>query len=461
MTDGEDLTQAWAEGRPAGELLDLALANVARWNGRINALITVTEEEARSQAAACDAAQRAGRRLGPLHGMPVTLKDNIDTAGIRTTVASDFFRDHVPAEDAELVRRLKRAGAVIVGKANLHEFVCGAVTQSRHLGPCFNPWHPGHVPGGSSGGSGAAVAADLCIMSVGSDTGGSIRNPAAFNGVAGLKPTNGSVPNRGTFPVSPPHDTPGPLARRIEDVAACYMAMAGYDPADPTSVDHRIAELGSALAVGVRGLRIGLPRAFYYEDVQAELLAGVEAAVGTLRSLGAETREVTLDGAAEAWRLLATVLAMTDAAELHRERMASQPERMGRDVFQRIAVGREVTGMQYAAAMRFREAWRCRLAEPFRQVDLIAVPTTPFTAPKVAEVGDMGGTSNQINRFNFGWSLGGVPALSLPCGIAGNGLPFGLQLVAPWWQEARLVAAGSAFQQVTDWHLRRPPPPAG
>ena len=457
MADGGELTRAWVEGRPGMELLDVALDAIGRHNGTVGGVLTVMEESARAEAAACDRAARDGRRLGPLHGMPVTLKDNIDTAGTRTTVASDFFRDRVPEADATVVPRLRAAGAVIVGKANLHEFVCGATGQSHHLGPCRNPWNPEHVPGGSSSGSGATVAANMCIASIGSDTGGSIRNPAAFNGVCGLKPTNGSVPNRGSFPVSPPHDTLGPLARRIEDVAAVYAAIAGHDPADPTSMPHALADTMAGLERGVDGLVIGLPRAFYYDDVQDEVATGVAAGLGVLTAAGARSREVTLDGAAEAWRLLSTVLVMTDAAELHRERMASEPDRMGADVFQRISVGLKVSGMEYAAAMRFREGWRHRIAEIFADVDLMLVPTTPFTAPRIAEVNDMGGTSNQINRFNFGWSMGGVPTLSLPCGIAGNGLPFGLQLVAPWWREDVLMAAGRAFQARTDWHLRTAP----
>jgi aspartyl-tRNA(Asn)/glutamyl-tRNA(Gln) amidotransferase subunit A len=455
----DDLTRAWLEDAPAVELAQIALGNIERWNGRINAVLTPLPDEAMAMARACDEARAAGRRLGPLHGMPITLKDNIDMAGVRTTVASDFFRDNVADEDAEIVRRLRRAGAVIVGKANLHEFALGAVSQSRHLGPCFNPWRTDHVPGGSSGGSGAAVAAGMCVMSVGSDTGGSIRAPASFNGVAGLKPTNGAVPNRGTFPVSPPHDTPGPLARRVQDVAAAYMALAGFDPADPTSEDRPIDDAIQALSDGVAGRTIGIPRRFFFDDLQPAVAKGVDEAIGVLRDLGAAIEEIELPEAEEAWRLASTVLIMTDACELHAERMQREPQRMGPDVFARISVGREVTGMEYARAMRFREAWRRQVAGIFYAgVDLLAVPTTPFTAPRVDPGTDMGRTSNRINRNNFPWSLAGVPTLSLPCGFDGATLPFGFQLVAPRWQEARLMAAGKAYQDVTDWHLRAPPP---
>jgi aspartyl-tRNA(Asn)/glutamyl-tRNA(Gln) amidotransferase subunit A len=455
----DDLTRAWLEHASAAELAQIALRNIERWNGRINAMLTPLPEEAMAMARACDEARAAGRRLGPLHGMPVALKDNVDMAGVRTTVASDFFRDNVAGEDAELVRRLRRAGAVIVGKANLHEFALGAVSQSRHLGPCFNPWRPEHVPGGSSGGSGAAVASGMCVMSVGTDTGGSIRAPASFNGVAGLKPTNGAVPNRGTFPVSPPHDTPGPLARRVEDVAAAYMAMAGFDPADPTSEDRAINDALQALNDGVAGRTIGVPRPFFFDDLQPAAAKGVEEAIRVLRELGATIREIELPDAEEAWRLASTVLIMADACALHAERMQREPQRMGPDVFARIAVGRDVSGLEYARAMRFRESWRQRVAAVFRSgVDLLALPTTPFTAPRVDPGADMGRTSNRINRNNFPWSLAGAPALSLPCGFDEAGLPFGLQLVGPRWGEAVLMAAGKAYQGVTDWHLRAPTP---
>ena len=454
----DTLTRSWLDDAPAVELAEHALEAIDRHNATFNAVLTPLPDMARAAAEACDAARRADRRLGPLHGMPITLKDNIDVAGIRTTVASDFFADNIATEDAEIVGRLCRAGAVIVGKANLHEFVVGATTQSQRFGPCYNPWNRAHIPGGSSGGSGASVAAGMCVLSIGSDTGGSVRGPASFNGVAGLKPTNGSVPNRGTFPVSPPHDTPGPLARRVEDLAACYMAMAGFDPQDPTSEDRPVADVMATLDAGIEGMTIGLPRPFFYNDLQPEVAANTEAAIAVLTSLGAKVVGTELPDAAEAWRLLSTVIVMTDAAALHRERMETESQRMGRDVYDRIAVGRDVGGMDYAEALRFREHWRQRVASHFRSgIDILAMPTTPFTAPPVDPTADMGLTSNRINRNNFPWSMAGVPALSLPSGFDANGMPTGLQLVGARWHEARLLTAGKAFQGATDWHLRAPP----
>ena len=454
----DTLTRKWLAESSAVDLTECALDAIARHNDAYNAIITPMPELARKDAEACDAAQRAGRRLGPLHGMPVSLKDNIDVAGIRTTMASDFFADNIAEEDAEIVKRLRLAGAVIVGKANLHEFACGATSQSQRFGPCLNPWNASHVPGGSSGGSGASVAAGMCVLSIGSDTGGSIRAPASFNGVAGFKPTNGAVPNRGSFPVSPPHDTLGPIARRVEDLAVCYLAIVGFDPEDPTSEDGRLA--GDALASSektLEGLTIGLPRAFFHEALQPEVASNTEAAVALLADLGATVVDTELPGAEEAWRLLSTVIVMTDAAALHRERMETESQRMGRDVYDRIAVGRDVSGIQYAEGIRFRENWRRQVAFLFREgIDILAMPTTPFTAPLADPTVDMGLTSNRINRNNFPWSMAGVPALSLPSGFDECGLPTGLQLVAPRWHDLKLLAAGKAFQGVTDWHLRSP-----
>jgi aspartyl-tRNA(Asn)/glutamyl-tRNA(Gln) amidotransferase subunit A len=457
MAAETDLLDLWLGGdASAFELTAAALARIEACNPWLNAVITVMGDEARADASAIDARAARDGRMPPLRGMPVLLKDNIDVAGVRTTVASDFFRDHVPDADASVVTRLRAAGAVIVGKANLHEFVLGATGQSHHFGPCVNPWDAARVPGGSSSGSGVAVAARMCIAAIGSDTGGSIRNPAAFNNVVGLKPTHGRVSSRGSFAVSPPHDVLGPLACRVSDVAAVFDAIAGHDAADPTSEPRAFTPVGPKLGRGVKNMTIGIPRAFYYEDLDPGVAAAVEEAIAVLRALGMRTVEVTLDEAERAWHLCSRVLVMTDAAALHKERMETESQRMGRDVFARVAQGREVSGMQYADALRFREAWRVRVREAFAVCDAIITPTCPFPAPRIADAADMGDTSNMINRMNFTWSLAGVPALSVPCGLAQE-MPVGVQIVAPWWQDARALRIGAAFQDATQWHLRAPP----
>ena len=457
MSTTTDLLQLWMTGEAsASELTDMALARINECNPTLNAVLTVMADSARAHAAAIDANATARGVKSTLHGMPVLLKDNIDVAGVRTTMASDFFREHVASADATIVTRLRAAGAVILGKVNLHEFALGATGQSAHFGPCRNPWDLTRVPGGSSSGSGSAVAARLCIASIGSDTGGSIRNPAAFNNVAGLKPTHGRVPNRGSFPVSPPHDTLGPLACRVTDVAAVFDAIAGFDADDSSSEDRPFSPSGDELTRGVAGMTFGLPREFYFDNLDPGVGAALEQALETLRALGARIIEVQLSEAQRAWHLCSRVLVMSDAAALHRERMENQSQRMGQDVFARVSVGRKVSGIQYAEAMRFRETWRMRVREVFTQCDAILTPTCAFPAPHIADARDMGDTSNQINRINFTWSLAGVPALSVPCGFV-DGAPVGLQIVAPWWHDARALRIGMAWQDATDWHLRAPP----
>lgn len=457
MAAETDLLDLWLTGDAgARDLTSAALARIEACNPLLNAVITVMGDSALAEAEAIDARAAREGRMPPLRGMPVLLKDNIDVSGVRTTVASDFFRAHVAEADASVVTRLRAAGAVIVGKANLHEFVLGATGQSHHFGPCLNPWDAARVPGGSSSGSGAGVAARLCVAAIGSDTGGSIRNPAAFNNVAGLKPTHGRVSSRGSFPVSPPHDVLGPLATRVSDVAAVFDAIAGHDAADPSSEARAFTPAGAGLGRRVKGMKLGIPRAFYYEDLDEGVATAMDAALAVLRELGARTVELQLDEAERAWQLCSRVLVMTDAAALHKERMETQSQRMGRDVFQRVSVGREVSGMQYAEALRFREAWRGRVRAAFAACDAIITPTCPFPAPRIADASDMGGTSNMINRMNFTWSLAGVPALSVPCGVSQD-MPVGMQIVAPWWQEARVLRLGAAYQDTTAWHLRKPP----
>ena len=254
------------------------LERIERLDGRIRAYITVTAESAREQAGAADEALARGETLGPLHGLPVALKDNIDTAGVRTTVGSAFFADHVPERDAEVARRLREAGAVLLGKVTMHEFAYGATTQNPHHGFCRNPWDLERIPGGSSGGSGAAVSAGLCAAALGTDTGGSVRIPAALNGVSALRPTNGRVSNRGVFPITWTFDTVGPLARAVADLALVFSVLPGFDPEDPGSANRPADEVLDRLDLGLAGLRIGVPETFFFEDVDDEVVSVVRAA---------------------------------------------------------------------------------------------------------------------------------------------------------------------------------------
>ncbi|MDB5560481.1 MAG: hypothetical protein JWQ36_3415 [Enterovirga sp.] len=436
---------------------ETALANIERWNPKTNAMLLVMADEARRTAEALDAMSARGGWGGLLHGVTISLKDNIDVAGYRTTAASKLLKNNVAARDAFVVERLRRNGAIIVGKANLHEWCFGPTSQSRHFGPCRNPWNADHVPGGSSGGSGASVAAGMCIGSIGSDTAGSVRMPASFNGVAGLRPTAGRVSNRGSIEVSPAYDTLGPLAKRVSDVARIFAAIAAYDPEDPISVDRPGHDVLSRLNEPAGGMRIGFLRRWSLEGVDGEVGAAVEAALAAYRALGVEIVEIDLGDIERSFELFGRTVCMADGYHTHKERMAAHPEDYGEDVFSRLLIGARVTGEQYAEGLRWAERFRLRLRTAFRHVDAILTPTTPVPAPR-ADI-DFAQAIRDLPRFVCAAPSVGVPALSVPCGFSAAGLPLSFQLTAPWFGEETLFRLGHAYQGVTDHHLRTPAPP--
>jgi aspartyl-tRNA(Asn)/glutamyl-tRNA(Gln) amidotransferase subunit A len=430
------------------ERLDQCLAAISRYNPQIRAVITVVEAEAREALNTAPA--------GPLSGRIVSLKDNIDTAGTRTTRGSAFFAARVPNADATVVERLRRAGAVIVAKDNLHEFAFGGTSQNPHHGLCRNPWNIDAIPGGSSGGAGAAVAAGFSEIALGTDTGGSIRIPAALNGVTGLRPTVGRVSNHGCMPTGARFDTIGPLARRAIDVADAYEVIAGYDKQDPYSEDRPVEGWRSRHAAGLRGLRIGVPAALTADEATADAAGLVTRAIDVLVGLGATRRDVTVHGADEANRAFMTQV-QADAAMVHRERLAQQPEKFGADVLKRLRIGASISVLDYAAAQERQQLWRHHVASLFHSVDILAMPTVGFGAPLASDAPDMMAMTHRLTRLTSLWAFALLPALSLPCGLDGSGMPIGLQLVGPPWSEATLLAAGIAFQDVTAHHLLIPP----
>ncbi|SDV50794.1 amidase [Chitinasiproducens palmae] len=431
----------------------LCLDAIAQRNPVLHAMISVNPA-ALEDAAAIEQAGRRGNLPGA--GLIVSLKDNIDTRGLRTTMGSAFFADNVPSRDAPVVSRLRQAGALIIGKANLHEFAFGGTTQNPHHGLARNGWHDEAVPGGSSGGSGSSVAAGMCDVSLGTDTGGSIRIPAALNGVAGLRPTHGAVPNTGCFPVSDAFDTIGPLARTVAEVARVYEIIAGYDAGDSCSGAEPIRSWSQAFAQGVRHLRIGVPRDWCLgDDTDPEVASRLVDALHTLRELGADVRHISLREAPFAQQHLMPVLA-ADAAAVHAARLVETPEVFGPDVLDRLLIGKNTSSETYVGALRFRERWLRELDATFRDLDVIITPTVPITAPLARDAAQMLATTRALSRFTSAWAMAGVPALSVPIGFAANGLPVGMQLVAPRWRDATVLALGAHYQQATDHHLRRP-----
>ena len=447
------------EALRSGELrsLDLTKAyldRIERYDGAIRSYITVCAETALEQAAEADAALERGEPPRPLQGLPVALKDNIDTVGVRTTAGSRFFADTVPTADSEVARRLREAGAVLLGKTVLHEFAFGATSQNPHHGACRNPWDLDRVPGGSSGGSGAALGADLTATALGTDTGGSVRIPAALNGVSGLRPTSGRVSIRGVFPITWSFDTVGPMARSVTDVAALLAVLQGFDPADPSSVGRPPCEAVAATDRGIEGMRLGVATGYYQEDVDAEIVELVGEAADVFERLGASVVDVDLPGASEVFEAT-NLIVRAEAYGIHQERLATQPELFGEDVRRRLLLGEQVTGAEYGRYRDVGRVWRRNLELAFAGLDAVLTPAAGTVAPR-ADESETIETTRRLARLTYGFSTAKVPALVVPCGFSSGGLPVGMQIVAPWWQEETLLSLGTAYQRETDWHLRRP-----
>ena len=425
-------------------------------HAELGAFITRTAETALAEARRADDRFARGTDDGPLQGIPVAVKDLFDVRGVRTTGGSKSLERHIAPSDSGVVERLRAGGAVFVGKTNLHEWAFGVTNQNPHYGPAKNPYDATRVPGGSSGGSAVAVATGMCAMGVGSDTGGSIRIPAALCGIVGLKPTYGRVSLRGAIALAWTLDHAGPLTRTVRDAALSLTAMAGYDDADPSSVDRAVDDYVTTLEGGVRGLRVLVPTTFFFDDVDEEIETAVRAAAGVLASLGATCVELPLPYA-DALRETQRRIIGVEAAAFHAETLARDDvERaVGRDVLERLRAGERVSGTEHAAARRQRDVIRRAWAGILREHDVILTPTTPVAAPP-REGQDAVAVASRLNALTSPFNLTGLPAISLPCGVTRDGLPIGLQLAAAPWREAVLLRAAHAYERATKWHERRP-----
>ena len=442
--------------RASSARVEACLAAIGTWQSRVNAMVTVTEDAARAEAAAADRAASAGRWLGLLHGMPMVIKDNIDTAGVRTTSGSLFFKDHIPNRDATVVAKLKRAGAVIVGKCTMHEVAFGVRSYNPVTGQARNPYDLTRVPGGSSGGSGIAVATGMAEAALGTDTGGSIRLPAAICGITGLRPTSGRVSNRGCLPVSLSHDTIGPMATSALDCARIFAVVAGFDDQDLTSKARPLENFLPSIGEGIAGVRIGVPRNHYLEGCSADVVSAFHAAIAKLESLGAKVVDVTVAGA-EVIQGEASVMIFSDACQLHADRLGDEA-RWGAMTLERLKSGLRYSGTDYARAMRTKEIWRQTLMHLFRDIDILASPTIVDDPPLIEDGQSLLEASQSVTRNTYCGSFAGMPGLSVPNGESRRGLPLALQLEAAWWDEPLLLRAGHAYQQATDWHHTRPNP---
>jgi aspartyl-tRNA(Asn)/glutamyl-tRNA(Gln) amidotransferase subunit A len=444
------------------ELVRIYLERIDRFDSRLRAYITVLPDAALEAARKAEAAVMRGESLGPLHGVPYAVKDQFATAGVRTTLGSRILEHHVPVEDATVVARLNEAGGVLLGKLNLTEFALGG-TQRFPFGQPRNPWNVDHDPGGSSSGSGIAVAAGLCAASLGEDTGGSVRTPASWCGVVGLRPTWGRVSRHGSFPLSWSMDTAGPLTRTVEDAALLLQVVAGHDPRDPLTSRRPSPECSSTLGRGVGGLRIGVIRELTLgEETHTEVRAAVTAAAGRLQGLGATVDEVSVPLVPLAGAVF-MALADSDGAGLHQPWLRARPMDYDQGTRRRLLTASLIPTATYQQAARARALIRAQLRAALVPYDLLLCPTAHQAAPPITTGRaaittrqDVAGRFFTRRSYVAPASLAGIPAIAIPCGFTRDGLPIGLQLLGRPFDEATLLRAAYAYEHDTDWSRRRP-----
>jgi aspartyl-tRNA(Asn)/glutamyl-tRNA(Gln) amidotransferase subunit A len=442
------------------DLTEAYLGRIERLDPRLHTYIRVLPEQARAAARQAEVEIGRGDWRGPLHGVPLGLKDLFDVAGVPCTMGSKILRDNVPDIDATVVTRLKAAGAIILGKQNLHEFAFGITSENPHYGVVRNPWDLDRVPGGSSGGTAAAVAASLCAGGLGSDTGASIRAPASFCGVVGLKPTYGRVSRAGVLPLAWSLDHVGPLARSVADCALLLQAIAGSDPRDPSSSNAPVPDFSPALSQGVGGLRLGVPREHFFELLEPEVERLVREAIATLERLGARVEEVALPHSVHAQTAGNGIMA-SEAASLHASWLRERPEDYGPDVLQRIQGGLLVRATEYLYSQQMRTLVQQDFARAFQQVDVVLGPTVPLVAPRIGRTFEPGGPFKMApraiaNRMTVPCNLTGMPAISVPCGFS-EGLPVGLQIMGPAFAEPLVLRVAAAYEAACAWRQQRPP----
>lgn len=419
-----------------------------------NAFTEVFEETALEAARTAESEIADGRYRGALHGVPVALKDLCDVEGTVTAAGAKALGDRPAESDCELAARLRAAGAVIIGKTHLHEFAYGGTGVNPHFGTPPNPWGTDRIPGGSSSGSAVAVATGMAPAAIGSDTGGSIRLPAAHCGITGLKPTFGRVSRRGVFPLSMTLDHVGPMTRSALDCALMLEAIAGYDPGDPYSVNRPSERFSSGIDIGISGRRIGVPSNYFFDNLQPEAHASVTRALGVLSDLGAAPVDIEIPWAEEAFEIN---IAGVEAAWVHRHRLADPEVRakIGEDTVSRLELGNQFSAGEYHGLLNRRQEIAALAAALMEEVDLIATPSAPGVAGRIEGVQTLAYRPNLkfTGVFNQTWQ----PSLSIPCGFGAEGLPLGLMLTGALWNERLVLRAGHAFQQATDWHTARPP----
>jgi aspartyl-tRNA(Asn)/glutamyl-tRNA(Gln) amidotransferase subunit A len=431
------------------EIVEALLSRIDQLNDGIGAYLCVSGDQALAAARAAEIEIAAGGYRGPLHGIPVAYKDIYDVRGLPTTAASKVMAGYVAADDCTVAARLRQAGAICLGKLNTFEFASGSMDV---YGTARNPWNPAMVPGGSSAGSGAALAAHLVTGATGSDTGGSIRNPAAFCGVVGLKPTYGRVSRAGIIPLSWSLDHAGPMARTVADTARLLQAMAGPDRRDPSAALHAVADYHAALAGDLQGIRLGVPRTYFFDDGDPDVIAAVRGAIETMRQLGAVIHEIDLaqacHGPAASW-----AIAYSEAFAFHRANFFARPRDYTPAFLHKISGAAFLTAEECITAQRLRQVITSEFMGALNTVDAIVTPATAYPAHPIGSPSpqaDMRSLTRPV-------SLTGLPALAVPCGFTRSGLPVGMQLIGRAWEEGTTLRIGHAYEQAAGWHQRRPP----
>ena len=432
------------------EIIDAHLARIGETDTTLNSFITLLPEQAKAAARRAESEIQAGNYRGPLHGIPVGLKDLFNTGGVRTTSGSRIFDTFVPDHDCTVAARFQQAGAILLGKLNMHPFAYGPTGENADYGHMHNPWNPELITGGSSGGSGSATAAGQCTITMGSDTGGSVRIPAALCGIVGLKPTYGLVSRHGLTPLSWSLDHPGPIVRTVEDAALAMNAIAGHDPNDIASSREAIPDYTTALTGDVRGLKIGVPREFFEAPLDPEVAAAVQQAISQLEDLGAIVTEVSFPLFQHAQAISGTIL------------MAKEGDKLYPPVRIRLEAGLFITAIDYLKAQQARTVFNHETRQLLTDVDLLLGPTEPVTAPPIlAEKVQAGeqtiGTTAALTQYTRPYNITGGPAISVPCGFSKSGMPIGLQLAGKPFDELTVLRAAHAYEQATNWRTRRPP----
>ena len=445
------------------DLVDIALARIERLNPSINAFLTVVADRARKQARLAER-ELLGKKRGsrsnitsPLFGIPIALKDNLYTRGTRTTAGSKILENFIPKQDSEVAARLHQAGAILLGKTNMHEFAYGITNENPHYGPVHNPWATERTSGGSSGGSAAATSAGMCFGSVGTDTGGSIRIPAALCGIVGLKPTYGLVSVSGVIPLAPSLDHAGPLARNVVDACILLQAIAGKYPADAKRPEYRLLK-----RTRLRGIRLGWPKDYFLERIDPEVQRFIDAAGKAFQQIGAPIQDVSLPHLVD-FQESATNIALAEATHYHQSQ-GFYPARMadyGTDVSGRLEMGAQVRAVHYLVGFEVKREVEQDFDSAFKHVDAILAPAVPIAAPRIGDdeliiAGEKETVRSALVRLNRPANLTGHPAIAVPCGFTREGLPVGLQLIGPKWGESKLLAIAFAFEQATNWHTRHP-----